>query len=434
MNKRDFYIRAMQLGCYRHLGWVIDAFAMTELRKEPPKEPYPCAVWRQEDGYYCFHPDSNEVERLEGTEHQQPAFYMFDEISLDKGDCPNVSGPINTTYGNLIYNWIVLVYPFGDKIPFMADEIKISTIEKIIERKFRDTPPEGEARDPRYIYVEEFLRYQDATHYTEGFTQLCVPSATPVNVITDPKISERRAELLTKYKDQLHDPAVVIKITDELIDMDKRWVATDPESGYYTNPAKQFNVARKKMFIMQGIESGFSDSPGGTLIETSLDDGWDISKLPAMANSLREGSFYRGAQTALGGEIVKTLLRISQNSTIAEVDCGVKFGMMVHLRTPDIAKKCVDRHYIENGKIIYIDDKVAESLVGKTIELRSPIYCKTGGYNYCSTCMGVELSKTPKALSVYVSDVGSAFLNAFLKKMHGVSAAVAKYDIADSLT
>ena len=153
-----------------------------------------------------------------------------------------------------------------------------------------------------------------------------------------------------------------------------------------------------------------------------------------MNNSLRNGSFSRGAETAQGGEIVKTLLRITQNTTIGEEDCGSKVGLPVRI-TEENAKRYVDRFYIgANKKPVYIDEKTVEELIGKEIELRSAWSCKTDGYKVCATCMGKKLAETPKAIGVYVSDVGSAFLTSFLKRMHGSGTVTKHFSLKDRIT
>jgi hypothetical protein len=432
MNKRDYFLAAMRAQCYRHREWVYDAFGFQETVSEAPKSAFPFSLWRTEDGYKFLDPVTGKVESLEGTLDDEPAFNFYDGIDLKKGEVPNLKVDVKTTYGNVLYNWIVLVWPTGDKIDFVTGEIKVSKLEKSFFT-MEDQLPEGKEKEPGKLYVDEYLNFQSAVRYTEEFANLCVPSATPRNVVTDPRIPEFRAKLIADNREHLNDPAVEAKITKALVDMDRAWIAADPEGGFYMKD-KSFNVTRKKMYLIQGTESGFEATPEANMIETSLEDGWDVNKLPEMNNSLRNGSFSRGAMTALGGEIVKTLLRITQNSTITEGDCGDTMGLPV-LFTEDSYLKYVDRYYLTTTKKpIYIDEAIAKTLIGKTVDVRSPWSCKTEGYNYCTICMGKAIGSTPKAIGVYVSDVGSSLLSMFLALMHGKSTVTKKYILKDALT
>jgi hypothetical protein len=434
MKRKDYFLAAMRDGSYRYRAWVFDAFGYQEEITEAPKVDYPWPLWRTADGYKVLDPVTGEEHILEETLMDEPAFEMLDSVSLNPGDVPSLKEKVTTTYGNILYNYMTLIYSVGDKIPFQSGEIKPGKLEKFFFN-MESTPEEGAKREPDKLYVDEYMKFHEGIRYTEEFADLCVPAATPINIVTDPKVPERRAELLANatLSGKLKDPTEEARITAELVKMDKDWVNSDPEGGFFTKD-KSFNVTRKKMHLIQGTEHGFDASTDANMIEQSLEDGWDINKLPEMNNSLRNGSFSRGAETALGGEIVKTLLRITQNTTIGEDDCGSKFGLPVTF-TEENARRYVDRFYIGAGKKpVYIDEKTADELIGKEVEVRSSWSCKTEGYKVCMTCMGRKLAETPKAIGVYVSDVGSAFLLSFLKRMHGSGVSTKRYDIKQRIS
>jgi hypothetical protein len=432
MNKREYFLAAMNAECYRHRGWVHDAFSFQEETEGTPHVDFPYPLWRDGSGYHILNTATGQVEHLEGVIDDEEPFGFHDEIKLKKGEVPNLMEDVTTTYGNVLLNYCTLVYSVGSKIPFQIGQIKPGKLEQMFYH-MHDTPDEGAKRAPDVIYADEYQKFQDGVRYVEEFADLCVPAATPFNVMTDPKIAEVRAKLIEQNKDKLNDPAVEAKITAELVKMDKAWIDQDPEKGFYQKE-KSFNVTRKKMFLIQGTEAGFEASPEANIIENSLEDGWDITRLPEMNNSLRNGSFSRGAQTALAGEIVKTLLRITQNTSISEDDCHAKFGLPVLITQENFARY-VDRYFFNpSKKATYIDEKTAKSLIGKQVDMRSSWSCQTDGYNVCRTCMGKEMGETPKAIGVYVSDVGSALLTTFLKIMHGQSRSARKYHMHSAIT
>lgn len=427
MHKRDFFIAAMKAGNYRFKRWIIEAFSVTRNSK-----PWPggdgdihFGIHRNEEGLPYFYEGAQDAAvYIEGVGPNQPIFAFREEVVLGPGDIPNLKKNITSTYGNLLTNWLLLVYPFEAKIEYMEGSIDIPRIEKIIEARKKDLPASGE-RDPHGIYVDEYHKFNEAAFALVGYTQLCVPSASARTMTTDPAIAVRRKELMDQYRDRLHDPVVQAKIDAELVAMDKAWIKGDASEGFFIK-GKSFDVVRKKLFLYQGKEQGFgTDSP---VIETSLSDGWNIDNLPAMGNSLREGSYNRGFMTALGGEATKFNYRIFQNTVVEGDDCGTKVGVPIVIPASD-AKYFIASTIIteDMGKVELTEENISK-FVGRRVILRSPAYCKTPGINFCATCMGKKIASTPTAISTYAADVGSVFLGTFMKAMHGKSLSVARYD------
>src|SRR5690606_40402980 len=90
-----------------------------------------------------------------------------------------------------------------------------------------------------------------------------------------------------KYKDRLHDPAVIAENQNALVALDKEWLKGDPVEGFFLGD-KVWNTARKRMFTIHGPESGFEEGGDAELIVNSLDEGWDITKMPVMVNRSEE--------------------------------------------------------------------------------------------------------------------------------------------------
>lgn len=421
MFKRDYFLLAMNSGLFMYKRWILEAFAITDT-KTP--HPYPHGLMVAEDGRYFIkmeETDGDPIEYIEDAMPGEPMFKPLEKLLLRTGDLKNVVEPVTTTYGNALVNQLVLVYPFGRKIPFMTGQIKIEVIEKIIQQRWDDEAPEDasiEAQATAPIRTTEYKRYNEAVGQLPGLSQLCVPSATRRTMTADPAMLKRRDELLEKHKHELHDQVVLAKILDELTQMDRKWMAGDPGERFYIK-GKAYDVVRLKVFIMQGISTGFGEA--ADLITSSLDEGWDIKKLPAMINQLRDGSHSRGAQTALGGVETKFNNRIFQNSQVEAGDCGTKRGLSM-LMTKEMLPHFEGNYHIrKNGEVENLTPEVLSGLEGKEVQVRSPIYCKTAGANFCAVCMGDRIASTPQALSTYAADIGSIFLSLFMAAMHGKS-------------
>lgn len=465
MDKRSFFIEAMQAGAYKYKEWIISAFSVitkndddaTELdpkqtsysiAKKSTIKDYPYKILRLKDkkGYCFLDPvQAGEIIEIEGTDKTKPLFNLKERIVLKPGDLENVRTEVDTLYGNALVNAIIFIYPFGDKIPFMTGRLTPDQLDKYIAARLTDTPKEGEDRSADKLYVDEYLKYAQAVSSLAGLALLGVPAGSPKLLTVDPKIRKRRDELFVEHKDQLHDPAIVAKIEGELVAMDKESFKGDLSEGFLIKN-KNYDVSRKRAKIMHGVETGFGDSSKGVNpIRTSLSEKWDIKHLPAMVNSLRAGSYNRGNQTALGGESVKFFYRVFQNTRVLEQDCGVKGGMLWDI-TENNYKTFVGLHRAygenvrqtaettENLTAVPLTEEFLKSKIGSKLLIRTPMLCKTKAPSFCAHCVGSQIAASPTGVHIAMSDVGSIFMLCFMKAMHGKALKTAFYDFNSSIT
>jgi hypothetical protein len=430
IDKRDYFIRALNAGCYRHKAWVIEAFSFVEKLSGEGK-PYPYALHRREKGAYFFiDPDDGNETFIEGTFKEGGPFHFLEEIMVGSDEVPNIHQNTITFYGNLLVNYCCLIYAFGDKVDFMAGPMTVAKMEGVIEKRLEDTPAPGKERDAAKLYIDEYKKFNDGIRHLEGFTQLCVPSASIKTMTVSPEVIKRRNELFKEHAHELNDPLVQAKIDRELIAMEKAWIKGDPAERFYIK-SKSFDIVRKKQFLMLGQDNGFGIT--GTLNKSSLSEGWDIKHFPEMNNSLRNGSYSRGFLTALGGVEAKGNYRIFQNTTVAEHDCGTKLGLRMFL-AKDMAKYFISSYVIEkDGSVTELTDANIEKYTDKHVVIRTIAYCKTPNQNVCAICVGSKIAQTPTAISTYASDLGSGFVQAFLAATHGVALKTSKVNFIESL-
>ena len=370
---------------------------------------------------------------IEGYSIGSPIFGFKDRILLKAGDVLNLDKDIETTLGNLLFNIICLVNAFGKKIPYINKNVSVGEIEDLIAANLFDTPKPGEQRDDQKYYVDEYLKFVNAVFYLTNFSQLCVWGATEKVLTPPPGIVEFKNALLKKYEGQLHDSTVLAKIDDELIRFDSEYLKGDPGENFLIS-AKSRKIVRKRKFLMYGGEAGLDESTKIDPITNSLDQGWQLEKFPAMNNALRAGTFNRGAQTELGGESVKWLLRASSNIVVASDDCRTTVGRPFDV-TAKNHKKLIDFTVLINNESVFVkDEEQSSSYIGTKLMVRSPMYCKMDKTDFCKACVGRKLSENPTGLSMTISEYGSAFLSLFMKAMHGKSLDMVKLDIKASIT
>lgn len=425
-SKREYFLTALEAGSYQYKRWVLEMFSVTRPNATPPEHPLP--LFSDETGLYFVNDMNQRVDIADPPAKGEPLFSVYDELVLQPGDMPNVHSTYISTYGSALSNMFLLVYPFGGRFEYMDGELNPGMFDALIEKNLVDdtavNPPANS------ISIEENWKYSNATAMMCEFTQLCVPTATRKTMTVNPEIYTRRTELLEKYKDRLNDPVVQTLIGDELIKMDREWMKGDPGEGFYFK-SKSYDIVRKKLFLLNGAESGFGVQ--GEFIPTSLDEGWDIRHFPSMNNGLRDGSYNRGAATAKGGEATKFFYRIFQNTQITEQDCGSRYGLPQSI-TDANKKYYLTNTIIQNEKLVLLTEENIDKYVGKTVLMRSPMYCRTEGANFCACCIGLNLASSPAALAAGAAGVGSTFMLVSMSAMHGKTMSIGVFDLDEHLT
>ncbi len=398
-----YFAFALKNNAFIEKHWHLSVFGI--FTPKPRGEMYVGELALVDDKLHYVGEDGSYQGPIVGYKQDVPLLNPKDPCKLVKGDLANIKGEVETTVGRALANAMMFSYPFGDIFPFINDEIKASKVGDQIAIALK-------ADD---ITAEEVSVYFKQLYFMSSLTSLWVPSASEKSVTTNPAIIKRRDQLLKEHKDELNNPAVIAKIEKELIDMDREYIKDDPSSGFYKS-AKAFNVTRKQAYIMHGGEASFEDPSKIEVIPRSLQDGWNVDDLPALINSLRDGSYARSTQTALGGEAVKTITRVFQNSFISEDDCKDKVGMPMAINEMNYREFIGRRLVSDPSKPL--TEAVLKNSVGKTLVLRSPMACKVPFTDYCKVCMGDAIADNDKALSLLASATGSSFLSLFLSKFH----------------
>ena len=455
MHKREYFLAALNYGSFLYKGWVIDCFSQVQypeknVHRKPdgdypiyfPNEPirqsfeeYPYQLFTELDQIVFFDPATNQWDVLQGAELNKPPFRFKQEIELKAGDLANVTEDFKTLVGNVLVNQTVLCYPFGNRIPFQKGKVNLGKIEDIIAGLLQTPPENKEERDPKFIYTDEVEeRYYPAAFSISGWCQLGAPAATPYTIVPPPNIKEIREKIVEKYRSEgLNNSATIAKISKELSDIDVAFQNQDPEKGFLRPGTKDFDAVRMKMFLSHGQELDFVDKSKVTYIENPLAEGWDITKLPEMVNSLIDGSFSRGALTALGGEAAKFIGRFFLNTIISENDCGSHLGIL-HKVTKDTE---VGYHWAyffdEKNELKLMTPELASQSHGKTYLFRSPMYCHTGNGNFCVTCIGKRFENSRNGLGGTATEVGSILQSISMAAMHAQALRLEKWDWQDTL-
>ena len=356
-----------------------------------------------------------------------PILNREEQLEIPKGFLPNIEEDIVTDAFKLILNAILLTEHFGNKIPYINKEIKVRDIEDQIVSKL------SEEDGPNVITIPELLAFQDACTYVYGFTPVTVNSNSPLLLLPPPGLKEYKqkviAEIKKKYKiDKIDDFAIIAEVEKKLEEFDREFLKDDPSYGKFISG--KILAARKKMFLSYGAETGFDEEEKPYYSQNSLYEGWEPTPeaIATYYNGSRAGSYGRGGETAEGGLLAKIALRATNHIRVKQRDCGTKMGKEMVVDKSNVGR-LRGKSIIENGKTIKIENP--NDYLGKKIVLRTVNYCNEPNRNFCSVCMGDNLSRNETGVAGAIANFGNYLLYIKMKATHKTGAKLTQLVIDD---
>ena len=284
----------------------------------------------------------------------------------------------------------------------------IEKFEDLIAERLVDDTEDGKVPKGK-IDVSTMLKMVSALQSLEDLGPYVSHAATPKNTQKPPGLAEYKKKLLKEYKGQLDDPVKQVEFVEKLQAYDEEWLKDDPTNGILMS-GKLKKVSRTKMYLVQGSEPNFTDELANHFNPHSFSDGQHIysKKEKATINSaIRYGSYARGMMTAASGVVAKTLMEVFGSYSIRKEDCGTKLTKTELIQTP---KAYIGRYIVQGGKLLLIDHDNAESFKGKTVALRSPMYCKEDHTYFCRHCAGERMYRFKDSLTKAGSFLGATFM------------------------
>lgn len=342
---------------------------------------------------------------------EEPIMLPQEPCLLTKGIIGNYvdDKPLETTVGRVYMNYMLFADPFGDVVPYINEPMKGGRIEAIL----------SDIATRKLVTTEQMLHQVRNKNFIAHSPEFVAPNLTPKSLVTDPRVAQRKKELLEEYGPRIAagDATAMSAVEQELIAMDKEWLKGDPSMRFMLK-GKYFTNVRKRLLLTHGSVEKFGSAGEYTYIPNSLEEGYTQQSFAPIANEVRSGSYSRARETAKGGEESKFLLRVFQNTRITEQDCKSKRYLEVNI-APHNSGEYIYRNYMaENGKLDTVTEENHHRLEGQRIKFRSPMYCSTEG-GYCYTCMGKLFENIgQKALASAANGIGSAMLAGALAKIH----------------
>jgi len=361
--------------------------------------------------------------KLVNGEVVEPKYNLSDFFLLKKNDCCNNTKDVITSIGILIMNkWFIEPY-LSDLIKYQNkrfDKKMFKILDNIVSSNFLNGKLEFEA----YEY------HLNASQTQGQLGEIVSPSYSTGTLTLPPKSAKLKKDLIKENKKALDNGNVTVSnmIRDKVIDSVKEELKDDPGLDNYTSGSKaSFNSTYAVMNIMQGAVEK-SDGDGYKIITNSYDEGIKKEDYVALANSAVTGIKSRALDVAVGGTIQRKIMSMTQESVFAgeNTDCGTEKTISIVLRKPS---DYLYRNIKVGDKVVNLTPDIIKKYEGKTVNMYSPIFCKSPEPTFCEKCTGRHPAIMDiKKIGLLAQGAGSALLNSNLKAFHDSSVVTNKID------
>ena len=364
-----------------------------------------------------------------------PPYYTSDEFILKNGILPNCTKDTKTTFGLYIFNLLCIVDAFDDVIPYINEAMTENNVKKLYQQISNLIIQSRITNEQFAKFIDNFifLGYK-ATLFSPGFSFEFVKN--------NPKIESKKKELVAEYKRKVEAGANPVStfvnvVEAPLLALAKEILKDDPDWPYYERGGKpDINVILKESVICMGpvydpVTGRFE------IIESSLSSGVPKEKIDTFANILVASSYSRAVSTQDGGAKTKLIFSAMQSVKLAEdgkrgtdCQCGICVKKTI---TEYNCKDNIYRYIKENGKLVRLTHDNIKSYIGKTVAMRSPLFCNSK--DYCNICVGdyyYELGVTN--IGNTATKISSRLMNMALKQMHDSTVKVTVINPFDYIT
>ncbi|MEM4385528.1 MAG: hypothetical protein QXD03_03165 [Candidatus Anstonellales archaeon] len=275
---------------------------------------------------------------------------------------------VNMSLGRI---WFNLLLP--DDYPIIDEQINKKKLNKILTDIVKKYPSDEVAKVYSNIQRESFK----------------LSSMIPVSVSAESLVLP---DNLKEEKDKLKN------IKDPLEFQKKAYEIAEKYYNYLKeNNSKLFSIIDSgakssikdlaNIMIARGPVIGLDDKISEP-ISSSINDGFSVEEYYMAAKESRKTLYIRSKGAAEPGYLARKVVFANSNTILKGDDCKTKRTLRITI-LDSMVDRIKGRYFIsKDGRLTLIDDSNCRSLINKTIDLRSPLYCIEKDNGICKTCYG----------------------------------------------
>lgn len=343
-----------------------------------------------------------------------------------------------TTVGRYLAN----LFLFGntklrDKVPYYNKPINKGEMAKIftdVSILLKENKIDGDT------YIDFINRLHWFSFSITSFIAYTLDLSTAVPLES---VKKRKEELFKEHSKKIenNDQKIVSVIEKELIDLAKKELDEKDSNGlkvYDSGATGSFANNYKNTVIMRGSiakSDKIANIEDMSISKANLSEGIPLDEFHKYSDISVLASFSRAVTTATSGYDVKKMNAAFSHLNANEdrnSDCGTKFTLRTKI-TDKNASSFYLRYALYNKNLVLLDDNNLKDAIGKTLELRSPMFCKDS--KVCNKCIGdLYYNLGVSRLGNLPSKIGSSYMNKALKRFHDLSVKLSKLDVMNSFT
>lgn len=366
---------------------------------------------------------------LANTVDGDAPFDATDSFVLPKGRYYNKEN-VTTTVGRYIFNLVTLTDRTGPHVGYINFPVNGSGMGKI-EAKMSDLLMND------IISVEDYSNWIDRLQWLGFSISDYVNPPLTTNLLTMPEnVKKRKQELLSKESniEALNNKDIITasKIEKELLDMSKEELKDLPDMDIYDSGSRgSFGNNFKITAVSRGVVPCVSHPEKVNISMASLDEGIPPEERYIYADVLTNASASRSLMTRNGGYEAKKLAAAFQGIVFDKKgsDCGTRLTVPL-LVTEGNKRLLTDRYIMVNNRTTLLTSNNIDEYVGKTVSLRSPMYCRNP--KYCSKCTGELYHKLGiENVGLIANVIGTSMTTLSMKAFHNATVKLKEINYED---
>lgn len=354
-----------------------------------------------------------------------PKYRATDYFDLPKSFDPEfITEDIkDTTLGLFIFNYFVIKQSFGINSSFKYSNETIGTdqLDNVMDMISSDLLENK-------ITVENFATFTNSVVWLGYMNELFTPGINTDIIIPNKKVMKEKERLLKEnpellQKDRLSskDLAVYLeKIEKPLMKLAKEELKNSSAMRLYELKKPSFGNNYKNSCVINGplkdpVTDKYILNPN-CYVEGSNPEVYDV-----LANKAMLASYGRAVNTQVGGSYSKYLSAASLVIVLGPKGSDCKTNNFLIFPVNKMNYKTIRYCYMRVGdKDVLIDAEMSKNLIGKTIKLRNPLFCKSK--EICNKCAGEMYYKLNiKNIGLTASIATNTCTNASMKAMHDIT-------------
>lgn len=314
--------------------------------------------------------------------YEGPKIPQNSTFSLKAGEYINKDAVQKTNAGILLFNKLIIDGKISHIVPNgYYNEVLTSKKVNALFDMMATAVTEGKLDIKSLVKTLKAIEF-----YGLKTVSIFSPSFTEKILKPDPNIMAQKDCLLKEMGDA-KDLKTMVDIEDKLVSDAKKANKDDAGMTLYDSGSRgSFDNDYKNISVMIGPT--FNPQTGEyELMTSNYMDGLKKEDIPKAGNSVVSASYPKAVGTAVGGYLTKQFYSVYQSIVLdePETNCGSK-GYITITLTKENVNSYMYQNIIENDKLITLTPENQDQYIGKTIKLRSPMYCLSD--KICSACAG----------------------------------------------